>query len=269
MSRRHRDPVFAPAALVAAALLLTSGTSDRLHLAGVALGAPVTDVVTLHGAPGLVATTDDGIEWRWFDATGIDVDLLTDDGLIVRQVLVARPEPVRGVAAPLVQPPEFPLLDAQASVAAKHMASVGARHLVEPEDTVSAWRVGADVLVLELVHANVNKLLALDDNAAVRFGYVAGQAQAQFRAPRLVRQFAVDYPKRALAQRAQGVVVVATDLSEAGTVSHVRVVVSSGNPDIDAAETLSMRRSTFEPARCAGVPCASVYVDREEYSLGP
>jgi TonB family protein len=252
--------------LVAAALL-TSGAAERVHLAGVGLGAPVTDVVTMDGAPGLVATTDDGIEWRWFDAAGIDVDLLTDDALIVRQVLAARPQPVRGLVAPLVQPSEFPLLEATASAAAKRMASSGAPQLAEPEDAVSAWRVGSDVLVLELMRGRVNKLLALDDVAAVRFGYVAGQTPAQFRAPRLVRQFAVDYPKRALSQHAQGVVVVAVDLSEAGTVSHVRVVVSSGNADIDAAEMLSMRRSTFEPARCAGLACASVYVDREEYSL--
>jgi outer membrane biosynthesis protein TonB len=61
---------------------------------------------------------------------------------------------------------------------------------------------------------------------------------------------------------------VAVDLSATGAVSHVRVVVSSGNADIDAAEMLSMRRSKFEAARCDDAPCPSVYVDREEYSLG-
>ena len=244
MTDRHQKFVIAAAAFVAA--LLTSGASDRLEL-----------------------TTDDGIEWRWLDAAGIDIDLLTDDALMVRQVLASRPEPIHGVAAALVQPAEFPLLDAGASEASKRMTSSGARRLAEPEDTVSAWRVGPDVLVLELAHGKVTKLLGLDNAAAARFGYIAGPMTAQYRAPRLARQFAVDYPKRALAQRAQGVVVVAVDLSSTGTVSNVRVVVSSGNVDIDGAELQSMRRSKFEPARCAGVPCSSVYVDREEYSLGP
>jgi TonB family protein len=84
-----------------------------------------------------------------------------------------------------------------------------------------------------------------------------------------MRQFAVDYPKRALQEHAEGVVVVEVDLLPTAAVRKVSVLVSSGNADIDAAEMLSMRRSTFEAARCDDVPCAGVYLDREEYSLAP
>jgi TonB family protein len=79
----------------------------------------------------------------------------------------------------------------------------------------------------------------------------------------------VDYPKRAIERRAEGVVVVAIDLASSGTVKDVRIVVSSGDADIDAAEVLSMRRSRFQAARCDGQPCDSIYLDREEYTLAP
>ena len=256
-------------AVCAIAASVVGAAQGRLTLAGVVLGAPVQDVMKLYGAPGLVATTDDGIEWRWFDAGGMDVDVLSDDSLAVRQVLVARPQPVKGVQAKLVQPPEAPLLETPVSSASARMTAQGGRRISEPENTISAWRLGPDVLVLEQSGGSVQKILSLDETSAVRFGYVSGPKQAQFRAPRLLREYAVDYPRRALEAHAEGVAVVAVDIAASGQVSAVRIVTSSGNADIDNAEMLSMRRSTFEPARCDGVPCASVYVDREEYSLAP
>jgi TonB family protein len=64
------------------------------------------------------------------------------------------------------------------------------------------------------------------------------------------------------------VVVVEAEVSATGVVTSAKVIVSSGNSDIDNAELTSVRRSTFHPAQCDDQPCAGVYLDREEYTLG-
>jgi len=262
-----------PGQIAALALALSTGAvaiaGTQTTLAGIALGDPVAEAVTRYGAPDLVATTDDGLEWRWFDARGVDVDLLADNMLAVRQILAAKPQPVNGVEPRLVQPPEFPVLEMQASVADAWMRSTGGARLTERENVVRAYRFGDDVVVLEIRGGIVGKILALDGTSAVRLGYEHGPAAMRYRAPRLTRQYAVDYPKRAIERRVQGVVVVAVDVLPSGAVKDARVVVSSGDADIDAAELLSMSRSTFTSARCDDEPCDGVYVDREEYSLPP
>jgi TonB family protein len=256
---------------VCAALLIAASGSAQANAAtsldGVTLGTQVISVVKQFGAPGLVQTTDDGNEWRWYDAAGIDVDLLTDDALMVREILVSRPEALRGKPSPLVQPQEFPLLELSAKTAAAQMRSVGAVRQAEPEGGILAYHVSDDIVVLELRQNIVNKILALDQTSAARLGYVAAAQTTRHHAPRLVHQYPVDYPKQAIARRAQGVVVVQVDVSSTGAAKDVRVLVSSGDPDIDAAESLSMRKSTFTPARCDGQPCNGVYLDREEYTL--
>ena len=242
---------------------------QALTLGGALIGAPVESLTHVLGTPGLVQTTDDGHEWRWFDAGGLDVDLLADNTLTVRQVLVSRPEDVNGTPSKLVQPREFPVLEQPSSAAAAWMKSSGAERQLEPENTISAWRVEGGLVVLELRDGRVNKILALDTASAAHLGYVPGLRSAPYRSPRLLQQYPVDYPKRAIERHAEGVVVVAVDLANTGNAKSVRVIVSSGDADIDAAEVLSMRRSRFAPARCDGTPCDGVYLDREEYTLSP
>jgi TonB family protein len=260
------------ACLASVALLsiaMVGATSSTLTLGGATLGEPVTALVALFGAPGLVETTDQGQEWRWFDANGIDVDLLTDDSLTIHQILVSRPEELGGKISPLVQPSAFPYLEAQAHVADEAMRRSAAVRVAEPNGSVSVWRLADDYIVFELRDTSVHKILALDSDAAARAGYVGtSQPFGAFHAPRLLRQYAVDYPKRAIDEHASGVVVVRADVSPTGVVTAAKVIVSSGNPDIDDAELTSVRRSTFHPAQCAGQPCAGVYLDREEYTLG-
>lgn len=256
--------------VAACAMLAHAAWADQtLTLGGVAVGTPVETAIRAFGAPGLVQTTDDGHEWRWFDAAGLDVDLLVDNTLVIRQVLVSRPEDVRGVPSTLVQPREFPVLEEPANNAAARMKSMGAARQPEPENTVTAWRLGGGLVVLELHDERVSKILALDTASAAHLGYVPGPGAPPYRSPRLLRQYPVDYPKRAIERRAEGVVVVAVDLTSSGNPKSVRVIVSSGDADLDAAESLSMRRSRFAPARCDGTPCDGVYLDREEYTLGP
>lgn len=257
------------AAAAAAVIALSQpsvGAAASNSLAGVSPGQSVLSVVGSFGAPDLVQSTDDGQEWRWFDAKGIDVDLLADDALTVHQVLIARPQS-EGRPPPLVQPREWPLLESTRAAADKAVAAAGAQRQPEPEGTISAWRLGPQYLVLELDADRVAKMLLLDDASARRFGYLGSHPLSSYRAPRLVRQAAVEYPKNAIRDRAQGVVVVRVTVSTAGAVKEARVIVSSGNLDIDAAESQSMRQSTFRPAHCDGVPCEGVFFDREDYSL--
>jgi len=249
------------------ALLVLSGRFSG-SLAGATLEAPVLDLVRSLGTPALVQSTDDGHEWRWFDAHGIDVDVLTDDQLVVRQVLVARPEAIQGKAQALVQPAELPLLEMPVASAEKALLAAGAQHQAEPDKAISAWRIDDNYVVLELQRGEVARILALDATAAQHFGYAGGSTLlTAHRAPRLVHQAAMDYPHRAIANHAEGVVIVAVDVAASGAVKSARVLLSSGNSDIDDAEVQSMRRSTFRPARCAGEPCAGLFLDREEYAL--
>jgi len=260
----------ATALLIGIVVAARAALADQsVTIGGVTLGAPVEAATRLFGAPGLVQTTDDGHEWRWFDTSGLDVDLLVDNTLTIRQVLVSRPEDVHGTPSKLVQPREFPVLEQAASTAAAFMKSSGAVRQPEPENAVSAWRVADGLVVLELRDGRVRKILALDTASAAHLGYIPGPRPAPYRSPRLLRQFPVDYPKRAIERRAEGVVVVAVDLASSGNAKSVRVIVSSGDADIDAAEVLSMRRSKFAPARCDGEPCDGIYLDREEYTLAP
>ncbi len=250
------------------ATVVFAAADPRVTLGGVTLGESIGSVVGAFGAPGLVETTDQGHEWRWFDQSGLDVDLLTDDDLAVRQILVARPEAVGGKTSPLVQPEAFPFLEQSSSAAAAGMRRRGATAIAEPNAAVSAWRVGDDYVVLELSNGAVRKLLALDQGSAQSVGYMGSpQTLGAFHAPRLVQQYPVDYPRPAVQAHASGVVVVRADISASGSVTSAQVVVSSHNADIDAAELLSIRRSKFRPALCQGQPCAGVYLDREEYSL--
>src|SRR3974377_465635 len=143
-------PLQAAVVLFAFAASIAARGAEQTSLAGVALGEPVTQVVARYGAPDIVATTDDGLEWRWFDARGIDVDLLADDTLAVRQILAARPQPANGAAPGLVQPSEFPVLEMSASAAGAWMRSNGGSRLSEPENVVHAFLFDSDVVVLEM-----------------------------------------------------------------------------------------------------------------------
>ncbi|MDQ6781347.1 MAG: energy transducer TonB [Candidatus Eremiobacteraeota bacterium] len=254
-------------ATVLAAVSLSAGFTGSLG--GASLDIPVLSVVRSLGMPSLVQSTDDGQEWRWFNARGLDVDLLADDALTVHQILASRPEAVEGKPFPLVQPAELPLLEAPLAEASKALTAAGGRLAESGGAAVALWRFAGAFVALQPARAHVAKILVLDEWAARRFGYFgSGVMLGAHRAPRLTHQPAVDYPHAAIASRAQGVVIVRVDVAASGAVKNAVVLLSSGNSDIDAAEMQSMRRSSFRPARCDGQPCDGVFLDREEYTLG-
>jgi TonB family protein len=258
--------------IAAALAALCGGAAARpltapLSLGDIVLGGSALDAVRAFGPPDLVQTVDRGHEWRWYDARGLDRDLLSDDDLSVIEILIARPKrPRRGADA--AQPHEWPALGLDDVSAGALLARSGLTPLRAPDADVSLWRMDGAVIACELQQRRVQRILAMDAAAAGRRGYLGGGAPLlRHRAPVLEHLNALGYPHEAIERHATGVVVVRVSLDAAGKVREARVVVSSGNAAIDAAEVETMRRSAFEAARCGDSPCAGVYLDREDYEL--
>lgn len=252
----------------------TSHTSPppMLSLGNVTIGASVLETVKRLGPPDVVQTTDLGHEWQWVEATGIDREVLADDDLIVRQILVAQPARIPDqTPPPLVQPAEFKALGIPVDDAAGAIAAGGGNPIVEPDPAVRAWDFPGGVLVGELENGVVGRLLALDDVWARRLGYLqpppAADAPLNYRAPVLTQEFYAAYPPDALRANIEGTAVVRVLIDSGGAPKDARIVVTSGNSEIDGAALESVRRSKFRAARCDDVPCPGVYFDLQQYSI--
>jgi TonB family protein len=243
----------------------------QLVLGNIAIGASVLDAVKRFGPPDVVRTTDLGHEWQWVDETGLDREVLANDDMVVRQVLVAEPAPIAGQPPPLRQPMEFKVLGVLVDDAAGAIAAVGGNPIVEPDPTVRAWDLPGGVLVAELDNGVVARMLALDDTAARLLGYLQppppARMPAAYRAPVLTQDYYVPYPADALRGNVEGTAVVRVLIDPKGAPKDLSIVVASGNSAIDAAALESVRKSTFRPARCDGVPCAGVYFDLQDFSI--
>lgn len=247
-------------------LLAAAALAARLSLGGVTIGEPVLDVVHRLGPPDHVQTGDTGHEWRWYDKNGLDREILTDDALIVREIRVARPLPLDHTPAKLVQPREIPVLEQKVDKAAATAAALGATLVPQRESSVRGWRLDGGVLVGEVGEGRLMRLLALDDEYALRLGYLPGGTPPEiYHAPRYITVGTVGYPRRAADAHIGGIVVVRIEIDATGALHDVRVILSSGNADLDNAEIASIRQSTFRPALCDDVPCPGVLLDREEY----
>ena len=246
--------------------------APQLVLGNVAIGASVLDAVKRFGAPDILRTTDLGHEWQWIDATGLDREVLADDQMIVRQVLVAEPAPIAGqTPPPLVQPSEFKVLGARVDDATGTLTSAGGRAIAETDPAIRAWNGPGGVVVAELENGVVGRLLALDDAAATQLGYVKptkpGATPPAYRAPVLTQDFYVPYPTTAWRANIEGTAVVRAVIDPTGIPTNARIVVASGNAEIDAAAIESVQKSKFRPAHCGDAPCAGIYFDLQEYSI--
>ena len=67
------------------------------------------------------------------------------------------------------------------------------------------------------------------------------------------------YPEDALAEGAEGTVIVLVTIGPDGTASDVRVWVSSGNAALDRAALLAAEQSTYDPPEVNGVPATQTY----------
>jgi len=250
---------------------VTARPTPALALGEVTIGATVLDAVKRFGAPDVIRTTDLGHEWQWVETGGLDREVLADDDMIVHQVLIALPAPIEGQSPPpIIQPAEFHALAVSVDDAADAVESAGGTSIVEPDPAVRAWSFSGGVLVAELDGGAVGRLLALDDFMARRLGYLQPPPEvrpAVYRAPILTRDFYASYPTAALRAGIEGRAVVRVLVDTAGAPKDVRIVVTSGNADIDAAALESARKSAFRPARCDDSPCAGVFYDLQDYSL--
>jgi TonB family protein len=244
-----------------------------LSLSGVTIGATVLDAVKAFGAPDVIRTTDLGHEWQWVETGGLDREVLTDDDMIVRQVLIAQLAPIPGESPPpVVQPVEFRALAVSVDDAAGAVEAAGGTAIIEPDPSIRAWSFPGGVLVAELDGDIVGRLTALDDRMARLLGYLQPPPERQpaiYRAPVLTRDFNVSYPTAAMRAGIEGRAVVRVLVDPKGTPKDVRIVVTSGNADIDAAALESARKSAFRPARCDDARCAGVFFDLQEYMLSP
>lgn len=86
----------------------------------------------------------------------------------------------------------------------------------------------------------------------------AAPSQARIDAPaRPTRTIRPDYPKGARQRGEQGDVLLELMISARGVVEDVRVVRSSGYPELDAAAEKAVRRAPFAPAKSGDGPIAS------------
>lgn len=243
----------------------------RLMLGGVAIGASVLDAVKVYGPPDVIRNIDLGHEWQWVEAGGLDREVLTDDDMTVRQVLIAVPASIEGESPPpVVQPPEFHALAVPVDDAAGAVSAAGGNSIAEPDPTIRAWSFPGGVLVAELESGSVGRLLALDDFMARGLGYLEPPPDVKtpvYRAPLLTRDYYASYPMAALRAGIEGRAVVRVLIDPTGKPANVRIVVTSGNADIDAAALESARKSMFRPARCDDTPCQAVYYDLQDYSI--
>ena len=245
--------------------------ASAFSLSGVTIGASVLDAVKVFGAPDVIRTTDLGHEWQWVETGGLDREVLTDDEMTVLQVLIARPAPIAGESPPpVVQPREFHALAVSVDDAAGAVEAAGGTPVVEPDPSIRAWSFPGGVLVAELDGDIVGRLTALDDRMARLLGYLQPPPEREpaiYRAPVLTRDFNASDPSAALHAGIEGRAVVRVLVDPNGTPKDVRIVVTSGDADIDAAALESARKSEFRPARCDDAPCAGVYFDLQDYSL--
>lgn len=76
-----------------------------------------------------------------------------------------------------------------------------------------------------------------------------------------------DYPRAARLMREEGIVRVRVAVGADGLPGEVTVERSCGHPLLDDAAVQAVRRWTFEPARAAGTPIASLVVVPVRFSL--
>lgn len=230
-----------------------------LTLGGVAIGGSILDTIQTLGLPNAVSSIDEGQWWQWNGPNGFDREVVTNDDLVVKEVLVA---PIAatsaGVASPPPEPVDVPVLGLSLPDATKKVRDLGAAPLPSIVSTPPhAWRLHGGVLVAELSGSTVWRIRAFDNTSARMSGYLQPQlARPHHHAPVLVNTF---IPQ--ILPQGSGTVLVRVEVDVTGKVSGARVIVSSHDSAVDDWELSAIKRATFQPAQCDGNPCPGVYID--------
>jgi hypothetical protein len=212
----------------------------------------IASVLRANGMPANVQTRDDGIWWQWTGG-GLDCEVMTDDDLVVREVLVARS--VTGSSTPPKagpQPADLPLLGAAQSDAAALLVSRGATPVAQALKSEADFSLDGALAVLTLDESqDVVRVRLADNRSATADGHPATHT-----AVRMIK--AADF---ASTPHGVGVAVSEVRVDARGAVVWAGIIASSGDHAIDDWVLENARRSTYAPATCAGEPCSGVYVD--------
>lgn len=252
----------APAIVLCAAISLCAASpaptpvataAPALVFGGIAIGSSVLDAEKRLGFPDIAQTTEYGSYWQWPDRDGLDREVFTDDELTVVSVLVA---PARGGST--AQPSEAPMLGIDAARAAAAAAAAGAGPTVLKPSTpgVIVWPFGSGYLAAETDGTKVVRLRALDATTARRWRYAGDPlATPSHTAAGMVREvLAHPLPDGV------GLDLILVSLDATGKVTDAKVIVPSGQSEVDRFALACARLSTFRPATCAGVPCAGTFI---------
>ncbi|HET9343486.1 MAG TPA: energy transducer TonB [Candidatus Eremiobacteraceae bacterium] len=240
-------------AFVAWLTLCAATSATPPTLAGVAVGSSVLDVEKRFGFPDVAETTDYGSFWQWSERDGLDREIYTDDDLVVESVLVA---PARGGST--AQPSEAPMLGIDVSKAATAAASVGAGPTIVKPSTpgIIVWPFGSGYLVAETVGSVVARLRVLDVTSTRRWRYAGDPlATPPHTAATMVREVIAPSVPAGVGED-----LILVNLDATGKVTDAKVLIGSGQTDVDRFAIDCVRLSTFKPATCAGVPCAGTYL---------
>ncbi|HYK52176.1 MAG TPA: energy transducer TonB [Candidatus Eremiobacteraceae bacterium] len=233
----------------------TNTQIPAITLDGIAVGSPVLDASRRLGFPdGGAFSTNAGSIWRWTNRDGLDIEIYTDDQLVIQSITVTREK-----ADSKAEPSEIPLLGLDASAAASAALAAGAGPLVTTPKRPNAyvWPLRGGYLDAETDGQKVVRLRALDPTFARRWRY-AGEPLAVvpvYTAPDIVMN-TIAHPLPA----GQGSDLILVSLDASGKVVDAKVIVGSGDSDVDNWSLRCVRVTIFKPATCAGVPCPGNYI---------
>ena len=184
------------------------------------------------------------------------------------EVVAARPDPIAdtspalGAAAPSRNPEPAParprLLRRSREVALLDNRTPPSA----PTDSVAAIEAPATPAASRSPAAATAALAGRAPQAAALGGGGAVSAKPRYRS-----NPTPDYPIPSKRRREEGIVLINVQVEVDGTPAAVSLNRSCGHPLLDRAALDAVRRWTFEPARAAGVPVASLLVIPVRFSL--
>ena len=183
----------------------------------------------------------------------IDVD-------VAIAVIPPRPAPIADSAPGPAAPPSNPTPAAPRPHALRHVREVA---LVESSNPVSAPSIPS----AEPRAPSVSNAASSVSPVTVTAAASQGGGAVRSAEPRYHTNPRPDYPLPSLRRREEGIVLLDVQVQADGTPAAIALNRSCGHPLLDRAALDAVRRWTFEPARAAGLPVASLIVIPVRFSL--
>ena len=150
------------------------------------------------------------------------------------------------------------MLGADAKGASAIAAAAGAGPIVtQPRSQYAlVWPLRGGYLVGETDGDVVDRVRILDSMYAQRWGYITRSSSFP---PHTAASMVREVIKHPLPQ-GWGEDIVRVWIDARGNVTDAKVIVSSGQTEVDMWSLDCVRLSKFKPATCAGAPCAGTYI---------